>query len=250
MLSKSLTITITCMAVLILSAGYGKVIKGDKIGPDQAEAGFLKIFNGRDLTGWEGDTRVWSVQNGAITGQIIKDKPLKSNTFLMWRGGKVSDFELCLSYRLEGGNSGIQFRSRELDNWDVAGYQADLDAGGTWTGYLYDEHGRRTLAARGQKVVIDENGKRQVTSIGDPAELFKYARPGVWNKYHIIARGNILTLKINGVVMSEVIDKEKGKADSSGILALQVHEGPPMKIQFKDIRLKKLANEDVGSRAN
>jgi len=198
----------------------------------------VKIFNGRDLTGWDGDRRFWSVQNGAITGQTTTDNQLKDNTFLIWRGGRVCDFELHVSYRIESGNSGIQFRSRRLSNRLVAGYQADFDAADMWTGALHEERGRRILAPRGQKVVIDENGKRQANRLGDPEELLKHLKLGDWNDYHIIARGDEITLKVNGVVMSQAIDKEKGKAARNGIIALQLHRGPPMKVQFKNIRLK------------
>jgi hypothetical protein len=234
----------------MLSDGCGKAVRDDRISADHTEAGFLQIFNGRDLVGWEGDKRFWSVQDGAITGQTTKDNPLKRSTYLIWRGGTVADFELRLSYRIESGNSGIQFRSRELDNWIVAGYQADLEAGATWTGALYEVHGRAALVERGQKVIIDESGKKQVTSLGDPMELLKYVKPGGWNDYHIIAYGNDITLKINGVVMSQVIDEEKAKAARSGIIAIQLHSGPPMKVQLKDIRLKRLPSRqynDLGT---
>ena len=230
--------------VVLLAAGCGNIIEE---ACKTADGGFKPIFNGKDLSEWEGDpqyAQFWSVQDGTITGQNTGN--LNKTIFLFWRGGDVDDFELRLSYRTEfeqgAGNSGIQFRSRKTDDWGAVGYQADIEHGATLTGALYDEHGRGLLAKRGQKVVIDEDGNMQATSIGDPAELFKQVKPDNWNKYQIIARGNELTLKINGALMSQVIDKQKGESDSSGAFALQIHAGPPMKVQFKDILLKKLTD--------
>ena len=108
--------------------------------------GFLSLFNGKDLDGWEGNPRLWRVEDGAITGQTTPDNPTKGNTFLIWRNGTVDDFELRLKYRIDGGNSGVQYRSKEVDPWVIAGYQADIDATGKFTGILYEEKGRGILA--------------------------------------------------------------------------------------------------------
>jgi hypothetical protein len=202
-----------------------------------SEEGFASMFNGKDLTGWEGKEGWWYVEDGAITSQSTPEKPCTKCNYLMWRGGKPGDFELRLKYRLVGGNSGIQIRSRELADWDTFGYQADIDASGQWSGALF-EHARGGVALRGQKVVIDEAGKKQITSLGDPAELMKHVKPEDWNDYRIVARGNEITLEINGVVMAQATDNETGKAARAGVIALQVHPGPPMKIQFKDLRIK------------
>jgi hypothetical protein len=118
------------------------------------ESGFKPLFNGRDLAGWEGDPRFWSVQEGTITGQTTRDNPTKGNTFLIWRNGELDDFELRFSYRIDGGNSGVQYRSREIDKWVVSGYQADFEAGDTYSGILYEERARGILAQRGQKTSI------------------------------------------------------------------------------------------------
>ena len=124
-----------------------------------AEKGFRSLFNGRDLSGWKGNPDLWSVENGAITGKTQADPKLTHNTFLVWQDGEVSDFELRLSYRIEKGNSGIQYRSKVLDQGDfgpiVGGYQADFEAGTTYSGILYEEKGRGILALRGEKVKID-----------------------------------------------------------------------------------------------
>lgn len=202
-----------------------------------SEPGLTSMFNGRDLTGWEGKEGWWYVEDGAITSQSTPEKPCLKCNYLLWRGGQPGDFDLQLKYRILGGNSGIQFRSQPRPDWDTYGYQADIDAAGQWAGALF-EHARGGIAMRGERVVVDENGKRQVSSLGDPAELMKHIKLEDWNEYRVTARGNEITLAINGVVMSQAIDHEQGKAARDGIIALQVHPGPPMKIQFKDLRIK------------
>ena len=181
--------------------------------------------------------------------------------YLMWRGGKPGDFELRADFRLqgEGGNSGIQFRSRELPNWDTSGYQADIENGDQWTGCLF-EHTRGGVAMRGEKVFIGKDGKKTVSPIAVPRKvkkliddnaasggnltlstaLLRQVKQGKWNSYTIIARGPEITLKINGIVMCQVIDQQAGTAARDGVIALQMHPGPPMKVQFKDLHIKLL----------
>jgi type 1 glutamine amidotransferase len=191
------------------------------------EAGFKSLFNSKDLSGWEGDPRFWSVKEGTITGQTTPENPLKQNTFLIWKGGTVEDFELRFSYRIVGGN------------WVVGGYQADLEAGKTNTGILYEEKGRGILAERGQKTVIDGNGKVTVVgSVGNSDEIQAAIKKEGWNDYLVIAQGNHIVHKINGRVTVDVTDEQSEKRATSGILALQLHAGEPMRIQFKNIRLK------------
>jgi hypothetical protein len=206
------------------------------------EEGFTPIFNGKDLTGWEGEQGLWSVEDGAITGVTTAQKPLKQASYLYWRGGKPADFELRAAYRFTtaSGNSGINFRSRELPNRDVLGYQADMETGTSYTGILYECNQREIVATRGQKVVIQEDGKREVSTFADAAELQKSIKPNDWNEYTIIARGPEIILKINGVVTCHVIDHEKGKAAAAGLISLQLHPGPPMKVQFKNLRIKQI----------
>jgi len=204
----------------------------------ETEEGFVPIFNGRDLTGWEGKPGWWTVEDGAITAQSTPEKPCKKHNYLMWRGGKPADFELRFSYRIVGGNSGVQIRSRERPGWDIEGYQADLEAGPTYTGALYEVYGRVLMAKRGEQATFDPDGTRHVVSLGDADELQKHIKPNDWNEYHIIARGNTITLAINGKVMSRTIDNQKDKAAREGVIALQMHPGPPMKVQFKNLRLK------------
>ncbi len=201
---------------------------------------FKIIFDGKSLDGWQApNMSYWSVTDGAITAQSTEDNPCASNQFLVWQGGDVADFELKLKFRLTDnkGNSGIQFRSKISPDGSGIGYQADILPGGEWCGALCDEYtGRDTLlAVNGQKTIIDEDGKRTSSRLGDPIQL----KPaGEWNDYHIIARGKHMILIVNGVKTAEVIDNEIGHYDLTGILALQLRSGPPMQVQFKDIRLK------------
>ncbi len=207
------------------------------------------IFDGQSLTGWDGNPALWSVQDGVITGQTSADAPLKSNEFLIWRGGEVDDFELSLEYRIDGGNSGIQYRSftvPEVGKWSVGGYQADIDAANTWSGILYGERYRDILGKRGEKSVIGENHKpRKVGDIGDPAELGSKIRKGEWNKYRIVAEGFHFQHHINDTLMADIVDEDKAMRRRTGILALQIHQGPPMKVQFRDIRLKRMPLRDA-----
>jgi hypothetical protein len=202
----------------------------------------VSLFNGKDLSGWKGDLDYWRVEDGAITGQTTRDKPLKYNTFLVWKGGEPTDFELRLKFKIEGGNSGAQYRSKliDADKFIVSGYQADIDARHQFTGMNYEERGRGFLAQRGEKVEIGADGKKTVTQIGEKEKLREKIKDGDWNEFTIVAKGDHLTHIINGVTMSEVIDHQKDKAAASGVIALQIHQGQPMKVQFKDLVLKRL----------
>ncbi len=214
----------------------------------EKEEGFKPMFNGKDLTGWEGEPGYWSVEDGAITGKTTAKKPLDHPSYLFWQGGKPADFELRASYRFVSpeGNSGINFRSARLPKWDVKGYQADMETGPNYTGILYECNGREIVTQRGQKMVIHEDGRREMTVLAPTADLQKHIKANDWNEYAIIARGPELIFKINGVVMSHTIDRERGKAASSGCITLQVHPGPPVTVQFKNIRIKNAANKFAG----
>jgi len=203
---------------------------------------FQRIFNGRDLTDWEGDPQYWSVKDGAITGVTKGDIPF--NSFIIWRGGEVENFELRLKFRIEGNNSGVNYRSQELKDagpFVVAGYQADIDVKGQHTGNLYEERGRTFLALRGQRVVIDAAGNRWlVGSLGDNKKLIEDVDHTKWNDYVIVAVGNKITHTLNGKTMVEVVDHQADMRSLKGVLGFQVHRGPAMIVQFKDIELKKL----------
>jgi len=203
-------------------------------------AGFVPIFNGTSLEGWEGKPEFWSVKDGVIVGETTAEKPTKGNTFLIWRQGTLDDFELTLSYRITGGNSGIQYRSKDLGDSVVGGYQGDFEAGTTYSGILYEEKGRGILAKRGERVAIAADGTKTMGEpIGKTEDLQKVIKPGEWNEFRIVAKGPKLQHFINGQLMSETVDEQEGKRAAEGILALQLHQGPPMKVEFKDIRVKR-----------
>ena len=225
--------------MMLLAMIVGTATATDAKDKKDDEKGFVSMFNGEDLTGWEGQPGGWTVEDGTITGESTPDKPCRRSHYLMWRGGRPADFELRLSYRLVGGNSGIQFRSRELPKWDTNGYQADMEDGKQWSGCLF-EHTRGGVAMRGESVVYDEDGTKHIEPLGDPAKLLAKVKNREWNEYRIIAKGSKIKLLINGVLMAEVDDRDKKNAAKSGVIALQMHQGPPMKVQFKDLRIKML----------
>ncbi|WP_425615334.1 DUF1080 domain-containing protein [Anatilimnocola sp. NA78] len=199
-----------------------------------------KLFDGKTLEGWKGNDAFWSVKDGAITGQTTADNPTKGNTFLIWQGGEIGDFDLKLKFKIVGGNSGIQYRSTDHGNHVVGGYQADIEAGEKYIGILYEERGRGILAERTQKVEIASDGKKTVTgTTADNKEILASIKKEDWNEMEVSAKGTHLVQKINGFVTVDVTDGQVGKAKESGILALQLHAGPPMTIQFKDIVLTK-----------
>ena len=224
--------------------------------------GFVSIFNGKDLEGWEGDTTYWRVENGNLQGQITPETLLKRNSFIVWQGGSPADFELKTEFRItETGNSGINYRSVKLEDAPhaLAGYQADIDGKNNYTGQNYEERGRTTLAYRGEQVIVSgpseekQTGNirdhveknawtlREVTgSLGSRDSLKSLIRPNDWNECHIIAKGNRLQHFINGVLMSDVTDNDEQNRKLKGLLGVQVHVGPPMKVEYRNIRLKEL----------
>jgi Domain of Unknown Function (DUF1080) len=229
-----------------------------------ADAGFKSIFNGHDLTGWDGNKNLWSVRDGCIVGQTTAEKPTKGNTFLIWQDGKPANFELHTSFRLTGqndkafANSGIQYRSRIVDAaaFVVGGYQADMDLSGGYVGMLYEEKGRGILMAPGEKIKIGAT-----TQIDDPkkpgakksktdieklpgatpkADILAVFKVGGWNELVIIAEGNHLRHYLNGKLTADVTDTDSVLGAAAGVLALQLHAGPPMTIEFKNLQLKTL----------
>lgn len=215
-----------------------------------ATAKETQLFNGKDLTGWEGDPKFWSVQDGAITGASNPENPVPHNTFIIWKGGEPSDFTLTMKFKMTPGddkkytNSGIQYRSKVIDaeKFIVGGYQADFEYGDNYSGILYEEKGRGILAKRGEKVVLTQGEKPGKPKIevtgktGDSKEIQAAINKDGWNDYKIVAEGNNVKQYINGHLTVDVTDNT-AEAPKSGVIAFQMHKGPPMKVQFKDIVL-------------
>ena len=229
------------------------------------EPGFQKLFNGRDLTGWAGRANLWSVRDGAITGQSTVANPVTRNTFLIAKEGdanlEVDDFELRFVYRILAnndrgfGNSGMQYRSVDKGDYSVAGYQGDFEAGTRYSGILYDEGGgaggRGIMAERGQSVSWSADGEKRVTGELEKSEVIQASiKANDWNEYRIVARGNHLQHFINGHQTVDVLDETEGKRLSKGILALQLHAGDPMTVQCKDIQIKSLSGADQNAAGN
>jgi hypothetical protein len=210
------------------------------------EAGFQSIFDGKTLDGWEGDPTYWRVENGSLVGEITPATVIKSNTFIIWRGGRPRDFELKLDYRITPeGNSGINYRSTVVpdtvtpsNKFAMRGYQCDLDGRKRYPGNNYEEKGRLFLAVRGQVTrVVGGRPPVIMSTIGDPEELVK-AVTDDWNAVHLVVRGNVLMHSINGRLMSVVIDDDAPNRPADGLIGVQVHVGPPMKVEYRQIRLK------------
>lgn len=208
------------------------------------ETGFKPIFDGKSLDGWEGDPTYWRVENGCLVGEVTPQTLLKRNSFIIWRGGAPADFELKAEYRVsEKGNSGINYRSEEVPDTPFAlrGCQLDIDGANRYTGQNYEERGRTFLALRGDFCRADADGvARIIGSTGGKDTLAAFVRNGDWNLVHLIVRGNTMIHMINGHVMSVVVDDDRERGKSSGLIGVQVHVGPPMKIEYRNIRLKNI----------
>ena len=214
------------------------------------DAGFESIFDGKTLANWDGDPKFWRVENGAIVGEITPGNEIKRNTFIIWRGGATKDFELKMQYRISAkGNSGINYRSVELDDakFSLKGYQYDIDgreknSGDTrHTANNYEERGRTFMALRGQITHAIEGGKREIIgAVGEYKALAQFIHEDDWNDVHIIARGNVIIHLLNGHVMSILTDDDAANRVSEGKLGMQVHVGPPMKVEFRGVRLRKI----------
>jgi hypothetical protein len=211
------------------------------------EPGFESIFDGKTLSGWEGNPAYWRAENGALVGEITPATVIKSNTFIVWRGDQPKDFELKLEYRITPeGNSGINYRSVIVpdavtaDNaFAMRGYQCDIDGRSRYTGNNYEEKGRLFLAVRGQTTrVVGGRPPIVLSTFGDSVELGKVVKDE-WNEVHVIARGNVLMHTVNRQLMSVVIDDDAPNRPREGLIGVQVHVGPPMKVEYRNIRLKR-----------
>jgi len=224
------------LAILLIT------IAGINISWHKKATGFVKIFDGKTLNGWDADTNFWRVENGVVIGQVYPGKLPKANTFLIWKGGQPSDFEFKAEYRISGdGNSGVQYRSEELKDirYALKGYQADIDGADVYTGQNYEERGRGFLAMRGQKVILKAGQKPIVTGmIGNSDSLKAFIKKGGWNEIRIVAKGNKMEHYINGHLMSVTVDEDATAAKSTGVLGMQVHVLPQMKVEYRNIYLK------------
>ncbi len=256
--------------VLFLTSGCKKTSEGesnstdkDSINADsQVDSGFVAIFDGVSLDNWKGDSTYWRVEAGSLVGEVTPQTLLKANTFIVWQGGTPSDFEFKTEFRIaEAGNSGINYRSEQVADISHAlrGYQCDIDGKINYTGQNYEERGRTTLAYRGEKVVVSTQDnsadpeslranvknnawlKREVLeSLGSADSLKTLIKSEDWNTCHIIAKGNRLQHYINGVLMSDVTDNDTVNGKRTGYLGVQVHVGPPMKVEYRNMMLKEL----------
>ena len=209
--------------------------------PAGDDAGFTSMFNGTDLKGWEGKPGLWRVEEGAITAESTPEQPCERAHYLYWQGGEPGDFILRFQYKLtgEGGNSGVQFRSERRDDYDAWGYQADLESGKQWSGCIF-QHDRGGVVMRGNKAEINAQGERKEEPFATSDDLQAKIRQDDWNDYEVRAQGNHIVLLINGQVMCEVRDDDAKYSRRKGFIALQMHPGPPMKIQFRNLRIKLL----------
>jgi len=209
-----------------------------------AQEGFKSLFNGKDLSGWDGNPELWSVEDGCITGRTNGPEHLGYNQFLIWRSGVVKNFELRIKAKVTGNNSGIQYRSKELPEngpWSIGGYQCDIHPAAPNNAMVYEERGRGIIAQNGQGVVIDPSGVKWLASEHDPVAVDIAG----WHEYTVIAQGNRLVHKIDGKEAVELLDFELDKRSLEGLLAFQIHRGPAMTVQIKDVMLKELPEGGV-----
>ncbi|WP_158839597.1 3-keto-disaccharide hydrolase [Polaribacter sp. L3A8] len=240
----------TCFVISFLACGH------------KSDSGFISIFNGKNLDGWKGDANYWSIKDGILVGEVTPETILKRNTFIIYEKEQPSNFELKLEYRIsKSGNSGVNYRSEIIKDFPFAlrGYQCDIDGEKRYTGQNYEEKKRTTLAYIGEKVIVKKmpdsipfsnlrkNVKRNcwqtrevVTSLGEKKELKAYIKENDWNTIHLIVKDNRLQHFVNGVLMSDVTDLDTQNRSIKGYIGVQVHVGPPMKVEYKNIKLKSL----------
>ena len=222
--------------------------------------GFVTIFDGKTLEGWKGDSSYWHVENGCLVGTVTPETILKSNTFIVWQGGQPENFELTLEYRIsESGNSGVNYRSTYLEGrpYALRGYQCDIDGMNKYTGQNYEEKKRTTLAYKGEKVLLSTpTDTAVITNIRSNVEkncwqtrevlsqlsnidtLNSKIKTNDWYQVHLMIKGNHLIHYVNGTLMIDVTDNDSIFSTQKGYIGVQVHVGPPMKVEFRNIKLK------------
>jgi len=230
------------LTIIKIALAFITVFNFSSITAQHSGDGFKKIFDGKTLKGWNGDTTHWRVADGNIVAEITAENPIKANTFLIWKGGKPGDFEFKAQFKISKiGNSGINYRSELVPGvpYGLKGYQADIDGENVYTGQNYEERGRGFLAKRGENTVL-EKGKDPIiaTTIGKGDSLKAFIKEEGWNEVRIVAKGNRMSHYINNKLMSDVIDNDKDKRKFNGLLGLQAHAGMVMKVEYRNIYIK------------
>lgn len=220
------------------------------------EAGFKPLFNGKDLAGWEGMPGIFSVRDGAIHAETTAEAPLKKNTFLTYTVREFGDFELRFDYKVVGGNSGMQYRSERLPDFVMKGYQVDFENRNRYTGMFFEENGRMFMAYPGEYVTVKPLGalteaeaaaknkpraRLDKVKFATTEEVFSHIKDATeWHSMTIIAKGNTFVHILDGRVMSVAVDDDPANFKKSGLIGLQVHSGPVMTIDLKNIRIREL----------
>ena len=241
---------LTLIALTSLFALNPLVADDSKTAPAE-QKGMKSIFNGKNLDGWDGDPKLWSVKDGAIRGETTPDNPAKGNTFIIWKGGKLKDFDLTLDFKIEGGNSGIQYRSKHItkkvrNKWVVRGYQHEIRNEHKFpsvSGFIYDEGGltggRGRTCLVGEKATWGPKGKKVTGKLIDQAGWKKLFKLDKFNDVVIIAKGTHIQHYMNNRLILDFQDDPK-RALLEGILAFQLHGGRPMFVEFKNVRIREI----------
>jgi hypothetical protein len=245
---RFLTLPLTvCLTAAVTLATPGLAEQVSRSVPAEP-SGMKTLFNGKDLTGWTGDDRLWKVQDGVIRGETTPEAVANGNTFLIWTDGETGDFDLRLTFRCnDTNNSGVQYRSKRVtegvkNDWVVAGYQFEIRNENQFpnvSGFIYDERGtRKRICLVGEKATWEpEKGKQVIEQFLDEAAFQKLFRLDDWNDLAIIAKGNHIRHYLNGQLILDFTDNDPKLALHKGVLALQLHAGKPMWCEFKNIRI-------------
>ena len=212
----------------------------------EVREGFRPLFDSKDLSDWEGDERIWSYENGVIIGQTDDGaRRLDAHTFLIFKNEVPNDFVLRFDFRItKEGNSGIQYRSfrtpEEGNPYRVSGYQADIDGRAEYTGMIYGENFRWSVAERGYFNRIEPGRKITTLLYTDSEKLKEAINIEDWNTYEVIAVGYTFIQRINGQMMSVLVDDDTENRRERGLIAIQAHAGPPMRVEFNNMRIKEV----------
>lgn len=234
------TSLLVALSLPILSAPLPCLADGDACQKSATDDGFISMFNGKDLTGWKGgDRSFWSAQDGTLVGESTEKHPCPKTQYLWWTEKKPTDFTFTCKFKMcgAGGNSGVQFRSDVTPDGEMVGYQGDMELGPSWTGCLYHTR-RHIIVKRGEKGLIAEDGTKKLEQFADGKKLLDLVKWDKWNTYEIIVKGTDITLKINGQLMMKVDDRDKKFPIKDGFIGIQLHQGPFMRVEYKDIKIK------------